>query len=117
IERATPLVGRAAAHAAAALISVRAPSIRQLRGFQRLVNPPLSSYRMFGALDTARRMLFRELAWIWWRGKHWITRAPTRSTRTPPQGGVAIAFEGPDGAATSTITAVIAQWLSPHIAV
>ena len=117
IERSTPLVGSAAAHAAAAMISTRAPSIRQLRAFRRLVDPPLSSYRMYSAPGTARRMLFREWTWIWWRVSHWITRAPTRSTRTPPHGGVAIAFVGPDGAGKSTLTQTIAKWLSREMAV
>jgi thymidylate kinase len=117
IDLSTPLVGSAAAHAAAALISTRAPSIQQLRAFRRLVDPPLSNYRMYSAPGTARRMLFREWTWIWWRVSHWITRAPTRSTRTPPHGGVAIAFVGPDGAGKSTLTQTIARWLSREMAV
>lgn len=117
IEVATPLVGAAAAHAAAAMISTRAPSIRQLRSFHRLADPPLSAYRMYSAAGAARRMLFREWTWIWWRVSHWITRAPTRSTRTPPQGGVAVAFVGPDGAGKSTLTQAIAKWLSSDMAV
>ncbi len=117
IEVATPLVGTAAAHAAAVLISTRTPSIRQLMAFRRLADPPLHAYRMYSAPGAARRMMFREWTWIWWRVFHWITRAPTRSTRTPPQGGVAIAFVGPDGAGKSTLTQAIARWLSGELAV
>ena len=117
IQVATPLVGHAAALAAAAMISTRAPSIRQLRGFRQLVDPPLRSYRMYSAAGAARRMMFREWTWIWWRVSHWLTRAPTRSTRTPPQGGVTIALVGPDGAGKSTLTEAIASWLSREVAV
>jgi thymidylate kinase len=117
IDVATPLVGTAAAHAAAAMISMRAPSIGQLRAFRGLVDPPLRSYRMYSAGGTARRMLYREWTWIWWRVSHWLTRAPTRSTRTPPQGGATIALVGPDGAGKSTLTQAIAAWLSREVAV
>ena len=117
IELATPLVGGAAARAVAAMITARAPSIRQLSGFRRLADAPLSAYRMYSASGAARRMLVREWTWIWWRVSHWLTRAPTRSTRTPPQGGVAIAFVGPDGAGKSTLTQAVAKWLSRETAV
>lgn len=117
IQIATPLVGPAAAHAAAAMISTRGPSIGQLVAFRRLADPPLHAYRMYSGPGAARRMMFREWTWIWWRVSHWITRAPTRSTRTPPQGGVAIAFVGPDGAGKSTLTQAIAKWLSGEMAV
>lgn len=117
IEVATPLVGGAAAHAAAAMIAAGVPSIRQLRTFRRLADPSLGAYRMYSAFGAARRMMFREWTWIWWRVSHWLTRAPTRSTRTPPQGGVAIAFVGPDGAGKSTLTQAIAKWLSREAAV
>jgi thymidylate kinase len=117
IEVASPLVGQAAAHAAAAMISTRAPSIGQLAAFRRSVDPPLQAYRMYSPAGAARRMMFREWTWIWWRVSHWITRAPTRSTRTPPQGGVTIAFVGPDGAGKSTLTQAIAHWLSAEMAV
>jgi len=117
IDVATPLVGPAAAHAAAAMISTRAPTIRQLRAFRRVVDPPLSSYRMYSAGGAARRMMFREWTWIWWRVSHWLTRAPTRSTRTPPHGGLTIALIGPDGAGKSTLTQSIATWLSREVAV
>ena len=120
VEVASPLVG---ARAAALLASIaadprgRGPSIGQLRAFRRLAQPRLSSYRMFSAWGATRRMWFREWTWIWWRVKNWFFRAPTKSTRTPPQGGLAVAFVGPDGSGKSTLTTEVAQWLSREIAV
>lgn len=117
VERAAPLVGPAAARLLPAMIGARGPSIRQLRAFRRRVVPRLTSYRMYSAAGAARRMWLREWTWIWWRATNWLFRAPTRSTRTPPQGGLAIAFVGADGAGKSTLTQAIARWLSREIAV
>ena len=117
VARAEPLVGSAAAHLLPGMIAGRGPSIRQLRAFRRTAEPRLSSYRMYSAAGATRRMWLREWTWIWWRLKNWLFRAPTRSTRTPPQGGLAIAFVGPDGAGKSTLTNEIAAWLAREIAV
>lgn len=117
VARAEPLVGPAAARLLPAMITGRGPSIRQLRVFRRRAVPRLSSYRMYSAAGATRRMWLREWTWIWWRATNWLRRAPTRSTRTPPQGGLAIAFIGPDGSGKSTLTSAIAQWLSREIAV
>jgi thymidylate kinase len=117
VARAEPLVGAHAARLLPGMIAGRAPSIDQLRTFHRHADPRLSSYRMYSAAGATRRMWLREWTWIWWRVKNWVFRAPTRSTRTPPQGGLAIAFIGPDGAGKSTVTHAIAEWLSREIAV
>jgi thymidylate kinase len=117
VARAEPLVGAAAAALLPGMIGGRGPSIGQLRAFRRRATPRLSSYRMYSASGAARRMWLREWTWIWWRLKHLVFRAPTKSTRTPPQGGLAIAFVGPDGAGKSTLTQAIAHWLSHEIAV
>ena len=120
LEVATPLVGAPAAALLATMVGDprgRAPTIGQLRAFRRLANPRLSSYRMYSAWGATRRMWTREWTWIWWRVKNWLFRAPTKSTRTPPQGGIAVAFVGPDGSGKSTLTTEVARWLSREIAV
>ncbi len=117
VARAEPLVGPVAARLLPGMIAGRGPSIPQLRAFRRRATPRLSSYRMYSAAGATRRMWLREWTWIWWRLKNWVIRAPTKSTRTPPQGGLAIAFVGPDGAGKSTLTHEIAEWLSREIAV
>lgn len=117
VQRAEPLVGPAAARMLPAMIAGRGPSIAQLRAFRRRAVPRLASYRMYSGAGATRRMWLREWTWIWWRATNWLRRAPTRSTRTPPQGGLAIAFVGPDGSGKSTLTKAIAQWLSREIAV
>src|SRR6185503_21305211 len=43
--------------------------------------------------------------------------APTKSTRTLPQGGLTVAVVGADGAGKSTLVAELAEWLSHEIAV
>jgi thymidylate kinase len=117
VARAEPLVGSTAARLLPGMISGRGPSIGQLRAFRRQASPRLSSYRMYSAASATRRMWLREWTWIWWRATNWLVRAPTKSTRTPPQGGLAIAFVGPDGAGKSTLTDGVAEWLSREIAV
>ena len=120
VEVATPLVGAPTAALLAHMMAdpqVRGPTIGQLRDFRRLADPRLSSYRMDTAWGATRRMWTREWTWIWWRVKNWFFRAPTKSTRTAPQGGLAVAFVGPDGSGKSTLTTEVAQWLSREIAV
>ena len=117
VARAEPLVGQAAAQLLPGMIAGRGPSILQLRAFRRRAFPRLSSYRMYSEAGATQRMWIREGTWIWWRLKNLIRRAPTKSTRMPPQGGLAIAFVGPDGAGKSTLTREIAAWLSSEIAV
>jgi energy-coupling factor transporter ATP-binding protein EcfA2 len=72
---------------------------------------------MFGAAAATRGMWLRETTWIWWRVKNWFFRSPTKSTRTPPQGGLLVGFVGPDGSGKSTLTTEVAKWLSREIAV
>lgn len=117
VKRAEPLVGPAAARMLPAMIAGHGPSIAQLRAFRRRAAPRLASYRMYSGAGATGRMWLREWTWIWWRATNWLRRAPTRSTRTPPQGGLAIAFVGPDGSGKSTLTNAIAQWLSGEVAV
>jgi thymidylate kinase len=120
VEVATPLVGAPAAALLAQIVAdprALGPTIGQLRDFRRLADPRLSSYRMYTAWGATRRMWTREWTWIWWRVKNWFFRAPTKSTRTPPQGGLAVAFVGPDGSGKSTLTTEVAKWLSREIAV
>jgi ABC-type cobalamin/Fe3+-siderophores transport system ATPase subunit len=117
VQGAEPLVGPVAAALLPGMIGGRGPSIRQLRAFRRHAAPPLTRYRMYSAAGASRRMWLREMTWIWWRVKHWVFGAPTRSTRTPPQGGLLIAFVGPDGAGKSTLTQEVARWLAREVAV
>jgi hypothetical protein len=120
VEVATPLVGVPAAELLAKMVADPrglGPTIGELRAFRRLARPQLSSYRMYTAWGATRRMWTRESTWIWWRVKNRVLRAPTRSTRTPPQGGLAVAFVGPDGSGKSTLTTEVAKWLSREVAV
>lgn len=111
------LVGEAAAQLLPSLIAGSRPSVGQLRAFGRRITPPLDEYRLFGTGAAVRQMLTRELGIVWWKARNWLLGAPTKSTRTMPQGGLTVAFLGADGAGKSTVTATVADWLSREIAV
>lgn len=113
---ASPLVGPNAASLVGDMIAAGGPSIGQLLAVRSRARPRLSSYRMYAAPAATRRMWTRELTWIWWRGKHALLRAPTKSTRTLPHGGVAVAFVG-TAAAGSSIARHCAEWLAHEVAV
>jgi thymidylate kinase len=113
---ATTLVGSAAADLVAAMSDGR-PTIGQLRALRRRARPSLGEYRLYDDGNAARQMATRELGAVWWKLRNWVAGAPTKSTRTLPQGGVSIALLGVDGAGKSTLTAALASWLSREIAV
>jgi thymidylate kinase len=113
---ATTLVGPAAAGLVAAMADGR-PTIGQLRALRRRARPSLGEYRLYDDGNAARQMATRELGTVWWKLRNWVAGAPTKSTRTLPQGGVSIALLGVDGAGKSTLTAALASWLSREIAV
>jgi energy-coupling factor transporter ATP-binding protein EcfA2 len=114
---ATELVGPRSARLIPEILAAPYPAIRHLRAFRRRADPALREYRLYGSFEARRRMMMREWSLIWWKLKHWYLGSPARSTRTLPQGGAFIAFLGADGAGKSTLTQVIADWLSSDIAV
>lgn len=111
------LVGEAAAQLLPDLVAGARPSVRRLRAFGRRITPSLDEYRLFGTAAAARQMLTRELGIVWWKVRNWLIGAPTKSTRTMPHGGLTVAFLGADGAGKSTISTLIAEWLSREVAV
>ncbi|HSD33574.1 MAG TPA: hypothetical protein VLB49_16785 [Gemmatimonadales bacterium] len=111
------LVGEPAAQLLPELAERAQPSVRQLRAFGRRVRPSLDEYRLFAASDAVRQMATRELGVVWWKLRNWYHGAPTKSTRTLPQGGLTVAILGADGAGKSTLTAALADWLSREVAV
>lgn len=117
LEIGTELIGEPAARLLPALAIGGPPSVRQLRAFGRRIAPPLDEFRLFASDTAGLQMLRRELGVVWWKLRNWYLGAPTRSTRTAPQGGLTVAFLGADGAGKSTITEAIADWLSREIAV
>jgi thymidylate kinase len=117
LEVGTRLVGERAARLLPDMLIGTGPSVGQLRAFNRRAEPSLREYRLYGATAAVRQMTTRELGIIWWKLKNWYLGAPTKSTRTLPQGGLTVAFLGADGAGKSTLTAEIAEWLSREVAV
>jgi len=117
LEVAARLVGERAARLLPGMLEGLGPSVGQLRTFGRLADPSLREYRLHGTAAAVRQMATREWGVIWWKVKNWYLGAPTRSTRTLPQGGLTVAFLGPDGAGKSTLTEAIAEWLSREVAV
>jgi energy-coupling factor transporter ATP-binding protein EcfA2 len=116
-EVAAGLVGENAARLLPTMLAGRRPTVRQLQAFGRRAEPALSTYRLYGAADTIRQMTTREWRAIWWKVKNWYHGAPTKSTRTLPQGGLFVAVLGVDGAGKSTLTSALADWLSHEVAV
>ncbi|HEY7685126.1 MAG TPA: hypothetical protein VH833_03355 [Gemmatimonadales bacterium] len=117
IEVGTRLVGERAARLLPDMLDGKRPSVGQLRAFGRQAEPRLSEYRLYGTATAVRQMATREWGIIWWKVKNWYLGAPTKSTRTLPQGGLTVAFLGADGAGKSTLTEEIAEWLSREVAV
>ena len=113
---ARPLVGDEAAALLSEIVADVAPSIRQLRAFRRIVRPSLGGYRMYGAIAARRRRWARELGWVWVAVRNRLRGMSKRSTRTAPQGGVAVTVTGPQVRATAVAQELIA-WLSPELAV
>lgn len=111
------LVGAPAAQFLSEILVHGQPTVRQLRAFGRRIHPPLDEHRLFSHGDAVRQMATRELGVVWWKLRNWYLRAPTKSTRTLPHGGLTIALLGADGAGKSTLTTALANWLSPEIAV
>jgi hypothetical protein len=114
---AARLVGEQAARLLPAMLSGTRPTVHQLRAFGRLATPALSTYRLYGTADAFRQMTTREWRIIWWKARNWYQGAPTRSTRTLPQGGLYVAVLGVDGAGKSTLTEELARWLAREVAV
>ncbi len=117
LEVARDLVGEPAARLLPELVAGDRPSVRRLRAFGRRIAPSLDEYRLHRTNAAALQMMRRELGVVWWKVRNWYLDAPTRSTRTAPQGGLTVAFLGADGAGKSTVTGAIADWLSREMAV
>jgi thymidylate kinase len=114
---ATRLLGERAARLFPAVLAAGRPSTLQLRALRRHAHPRFREYRLYTALGAISRGWRRELSIVWWKLSNWYRRAPTKSTRTLPQGGITIAVLGADGAGKSTIVGELAEWLSHDVAV
>jgi thymidylate kinase len=116
-ELAAQLVGPRAGALFPGILAGGKPTLRQLMAVRRLARPSLREYRLYGGGEAMRHAWARELGLVWWKIRNWYLAAPTRSTRTLPQGGVLVAFLGADGAGKSTVLGEIASWLSREVAV
>jgi hypothetical protein len=116
-ELASRLLGPRAGALFPAMILAGRPSLAQLVAVRRTAEPPLREYRLYGIWEATCHAWARELGIVWWKLKNWYLAAPTRSSRTLPQGGLLIAFLGSDGAGKSTVVGQIAEWLSREVAV
>lgn len=116
-ELAARLVGPKAGGVFPGILASGRPSLGDLRAIRRGAEPRLAEYRLYGKWDAVRGAWGRELGIVWWKARNWYRRAPTKSTRTLPQGGLLVAFLGVDGAGKSTLVGEIAEWLSHEVAV
>lgn len=112
VEHARPLVGEGAARQAVQLVGGPPPSVSQVIAFRRSIRPPLSEYRLYGALEARRRRWMREATRVWTRVRERVPHAPAPTRRSVPQGGLVVALVGLDGSGKSTLVAEITAWLS-----
>lgn len=116
-ELATDLAGARVGGRIPVMLAAGKPSLGQLLAVRRDSEPALGEYRLYGSGQTVRHALGRELGIVWWKVRNWYLDAPTKSTRTLPQGGLLVALLGADGAGKSTVAGEIAEWLSHEVAV
>lgn len=117
LELARPLVGDTAARLLVEMVGGSPPSKRQLLAFRQSAVPALRGYRTYGAWEARRRRWLREGRTLWWLAENRYYHVPKNSSRTCPQGGLAIAFVSPGGAGRSTLPSEIAAWLGEELAV
>lgn len=110
------LVGERASALLCEIVAAPAPSIRQLIAFRRSVHPPLGTHRMFGMLGALRHRWTREAAWVSAALTNRLRGLRQRSTRSSPQGGLAVYVTGAQPAATTVARRLVA-WLAPEMAV
>lgn len=114
---AARLLGERAARLVPAMLASGRPSTGQLRAIRRLADPGFREYGLYGRFGATGRGWARELGHVIWRFGQLLRRAPARSTRTLPQGGVTIAILGADGAGKSTLIDVLTRWLAGEVRV
>ncbi len=117
LELAGGLVGPRAGRRLLEMVAEPGPSVGQLRAFRRSTQPSLREYRMYGSGGALLRMWAREWSRVWWKVTNRVFRGRKKSTRTLPQGGLAVAFLGPDGAGKTTVSRAVVEWLSREAAV
>jgi hypothetical protein len=106
---ARPLVGARASAELLALIAESPPTLRRLRAFRGAASPDLASYRMYAAPEARRRRWVGELETAWSVLAAVAREGHRISSRTPPQGGLAVACVGADAPA---LAHSLAAWLA-----
>ncbi|MEO7986945.1 MAG: hypothetical protein ABI766_10465 [Gemmatimonadales bacterium] len=114
---ASRLVGPSAGAVFPAVLAAGRPSLGQLLTIRRRAAPHLLEYRLYGRSGAALHASAREIGVVWWKIRNWYRAAPTKSSRTLPQGGLTVAVLGVDGAGKSTLVGEVAEWLSHEVAV
>jgi hypothetical protein len=112
-DMARPLVGARASAALLALVAERPPSVRRLRAVRAAATPSLDSYRMFTAAEARGRRWMRELGTGWAIARALMREGHRVSSRTPPQGGLAVACLGADAA---VLARDLARWMAHEVA-
>jgi hypothetical protein len=117
MEVSRPFVGERAARALVTIGASQAPTLAELLAFRRLAEPSLREHRLYGAARAHWLRWTKEAAAIAEVAAAAIRRLPRTSTRTPPQGGLTVAFIGSPGAAASALARAIVDWLAWEVAV
>jgi hypothetical protein len=110
--RAAELFSPATASAIAERLSIEQPRERRLR---RAIMQELSTFRMYGGVESAARSGWRALLWGVGALNERHFSAPRLMRRRAPGGGVLIAFVGVDGSGKSTQVGEARRWLGTEI--
>ena len=110
------LLGRKAARQLVAIVTSSRPTLRQLLEFRRSAEW-LGEYRLYGAVRARRLRWTKEAGAVWEAVANRVRSEPRTSSRTPPRGGLTVAFVDPAGFGASRLAKDITNWLAWEVAV
>jgi len=113
---ADPLIGADATGELLALVQEPRPQAARLRTIRRAARPSLELYRLYPPADARRRRWRGELDVAWGVARDLVRGGHRVSSRTAPNGGLAVACVGAPGAGATTVARELARWLAHDVA-